>query len=110
MDVFHPCIAVCCVFVWTGIGEPAVIEIRSLALSVAHPDQRGRGIGQQPETLFALAEDGFGLPFPRALPEQRRNEQCLDENQYDGRKHVPAVALPERGLTVQKDATRGQSR
>src|SRR5579871_465609 len=51
-----------------GEGDEPLIPIRDLAVGVAHPHQRRRGVRHHTEALLALTHNGLGLALSRALP------------------------------------------
>jgi hypothetical protein len=58
MDAFHPADAELILHHPAREVEPAPVEVRKAALGIGHPDEHRRAVGQDAETLLALADAG----------------------------------------------------
>jgi hypothetical protein len=100
VDVRRPRVSVSSIWVPAGKCDSPVIQVGDFALLVAHPNQRGCRIRHHPELFLAITKNSFSLSFPRSLPQQSKNQQCLSNNQQNRSKDVVSVALPEGGLPI----------
>jgi len=110
MYTLRPTIAQLAVKGPPGEIQPRLVEIGERSIWTGHPNHHRRRVGDQTETLFALAYESFRLLFPRALPQQSDNQHGLNDYHSACRDDVFPMALPEGGFTVQDTSTRRQRR
>src|ERR1700752_782246 len=89
--------------------EPGLVEIGTQLVGSRHPDHHWCGVGDESETLFALAKHRLSLAFHRPLPQKCDDQQQQNNYQCDGYDYVASILFPQRGWPIKDHTARRQS-